>query len=262
MKTQLNRLFAWFALGLLPVTAVVAAPAGQVTQSSGYVVVSSQQMAPKVAGSGTAVEGGQIITTGAGGKAVIKFQDGQIIALQSNSVFRVNAYEFDQAAPEKGVSFFSLVQGGLRAITGLIGERNRGGWKVATPTATAGIRGTDFMLVIQQGLYAQVQAGSISLTNEAGVAVLSAGETGLVSTGSTLGTSIPASQAPAGIFSELQAINLGAVGGAATGAGGAAGGGILGMPTSVVVGAGVVGAAAAAAAGGGAGDQTLTTTHH
>jgi hypothetical protein len=205
------------------------------------------------------VDGGQTVTTGAGGKAVIKFQDGQIVALQSNSIFKVNSYKFDQAAPEKGESFFSLVQGGLRAITGLIGDRNRAGWKLATPTATIGIRGTDFLAVIKEGLYAQVNAGAIGATNSAGTAVFTAGQSAFVATGTALGVSIPASALPAGIFTELQAINLSAVlGGATTGTGAAAGGTIMGVPTGAAVAVGV-GAAAAVAAGD---DSTTTTTHH
>lgn len=263
MKNKFLGLFSWGVLAFLPVAAM-AAPAGQVVQSSGNVTLSAPNAPPKSAAIGAGVDNGQIVTTGASGKAVIKFQDGQVVALQSNSVFRIDSYKFEQAAPEKGEAFFSLLQGGLRAITGLIGDRNRGGWKLAMPTATIGIRGTDFLGVIQQGLYTQVNTGSIALSNSAGTAVFTAGESAFVATGTTLGVSVPATSLPAGIFTELQAINLGAVvGGSATGAGAAAGGTVLGVPTGVAVGLGV-GAAAAAAAGGGDGGSTTThsTTGH
>src|SRR5258708_1367729 len=165
MNTKTLRLFSWLTLrAFAPVNVVFAAPAGQITQASGYVAVGSPQAAPKAVGSGEPVESGQTVTLGDGARAVIKFQDGQIIALQSKSVFKVNSYKYDQAAPEKGESFFSLLQGGLRAITGLIGSSNKAGWKLATPTATMGIRGTDFMAVINQSLYVKVDAGAISAT--------------------------------------------------------------------------------------------------
>ena len=259
MNTKTLRFFSWITLAVfLPVNAVFAAPSGQITQSSGYVTVSSPQAAPKSAGSGDAVEAGQTVTLGNDSRAVIKFQDGQIIALQSKSIFKVNSYQYDQAAPEKGESFFSLLQGGLRAITGLIGSSNKAGWKLATPTATIGIRGTDFLVAIDQGVYLKVDAGAISATNSAGTAVVTAGQTAAVASGSAAGTVVPASAIPAGTFSELSAINLGAAGGAAGGAGGAAGGTILGVPTGVVIGVGIaVGVAAAASSGG-----SDTTTHH
>lgn len=257
MNTRTLRLFSWITLAFLPINAVFAAPAGQITQSSGYVEVSSPQAAPKAAGSGTPIEGGQTVTLGEGAKAVIKFQDGQIIALQSKSIFRVNSYKYDQAAPEKGESFFSLVQGGLRAITGLIGSSNRPGWKLATPTATIGIRGTDFMAVVNQGVYVKVESGAVAVTNSAGTAIFTAGQTGAIASGSTLGTVVPASSIPAGTFGELSAINLSAVGGSAAGSAAAAGGTILGVPTGVVIGIGIAAGVAAAATNGGS-----STSHH
>lgn len=258
------RLLSWALLAALPASVAFAAPVAQVVQSAGYVTVSSPQMAPKNARGGTGVEVGQTITTGASGTAVLKFQDGQVVALQPDSVFRVNDFQFDAAAPEKGVSFLALLQGGLRAITGLIGDHNPRSWKVATPTATAGIRGTDFMLVIRQGLYAQVNTGAITLANDAGIAALTAGQAGFVGTGATLGTVVPLGSLPAGIFGPLQSINLGAaLGGASAGAGGAAGATILGMPAGVVIGVGAAAAIGVAAAGGGDDPQTVpTTTHH
>ena len=258
MNTKTLRFFSWITLfAFLPSGAVLAAPAGQITQSSGYVAVSSPTSAPKAAGSGEAVENGQTVTVGDNARAVIKFQDGQIVALQSNSIFKVNSYKYDQAAPEKGESFFSLLQGGLRAVTGLIGANNKAGWKLATPTATIGIRGTDFMAVVNQGVYLKVDAGAISATNSAGTAVFAAGQTAVVASGTALGTVAPAASIPAGTFGELGAINLGALGGSAAGSSAAAAGTVLGVPTGVVVGVGIAGAAAAAASSHGS-----STTQH
>jgi hypothetical protein len=257
MNIKTLRVFSWITLlAFLPVNVVFAAPAGQLTQSSGYVAVSSPQTAPKAVGSGEPIENGQTVTLGDSARAVIKFQDGQIIALQSKSVFKVNSYRYEQAAPEKGESFFSLLQGGLRAVTGLIGSSNKAGWKLATPAATIGIRGTDFMAVINQGVYLKVDAGAISATNSAGTAVFTVGQTAAVASGSALGTVVPAAAVPAGTFGELGAINLSAVGGSAAGSAAAAGGTVLGVPTAVVVGVGIAGAAAAAATSHGGNSTT------
>ena len=40
-------------------------------------------------------------------------------------------------------SALSLLKGAMRAITGYIGRSNRDGYRIETPTATIGIRGTD-----------------------------------------------------------------------------------------------------------------------
>jgi hypothetical protein len=44
-------------------------------------------------------------------------------------------------------SFFRLVKGGFRSITGLVGKINRDEYQVATPVATIGIRGTDITVI-------------------------------------------------------------------------------------------------------------------
>ena len=258
MKTKTLRIISWITLAFLPLSSVLAAPAGQITQSSGYVAVSSPTSVPKVVGSGEGVESGQTITLGDNAHAVVKFADGQIIALQSKSIFKINSYRYDQAAPEKGESFFSLLQGGLRAVTGLIGANNKAAFKLATPTATIGIRGTEFLFVVTpNGTYFQVISGSITITNSAGTVVINAGQTALVTSGSSAATVVNPATVPPGTFNGVTSINLSATGGSAAGAAGA-GGTVLGVPTGIVVGVGIAAGAAAAASSGG----SDTTTHH
>lgn len=49
-----------------------------------------------------------------------------------------------QAVPQR--AFFRLVKGGFRTVTGLIGKANREDYRVNTPTATIGVRGTDWII--------------------------------------------------------------------------------------------------------------------
>ncbi len=260
--TRLLRSATWALLAFLPASLALAAPAGQISESKGFVTVGAPEKSPVSAKKGSGVDPGQVITTGTNGQAVIKFQDGQIIALKSNSIFKVNSYKFDQASPEKGESVFALLQGGLRAITGLIGSNNKAGWRLATPTATAGVRGTDFLVAIQQATYFKVNSGAIAVTNAGGTTIVSAGESAAVATSSSAGSLVPASQLPAGIFTELEAMTLasGAVGGAAAGAAGAGGAAIGGVPVWAI-GLGVAAGVGAAAAGGGGSDDSTTTNH-
>lgn len=50
------------------------------------------------------------------------------------------------ATPQR--AFFRLVKGGFRTITGLIGKANQEDYRVTTPTATIGIRGTEWIVWI------------------------------------------------------------------------------------------------------------------
>lgn len=257
--TRYLRSAAWAVFAFLPASLALAAPAGQISASTGFVTIAAPQQAPKSAKNGSGVEEGQVVTTGTNGQAVIRFQDGQTIALKSNSIFKVNSYKYDQASPEKGESVFALLQGGLRAITGLIGDRNKAGWRLATPTATMGIRGTDFLVAIQQATFVKVNSGAVAATNAGGSAVVGAGEAASIASASSAGTLVPLSQVPAGVFTELEAMSLtGALGGPAAAAG--AGTPMVGGVPAWAVGLGIAAGAGAAAAGGGGDDAT--TTHH
>ena len=258
--TRILRSICWAVFAFLPAGLAAAAPAGQISEYSGFVTVGAPQQSPVSAKKGSGVDPGQVITTGTNGRAVIKFQDGQTIALKSNSIFKVNSYKFDQASPEKGESVFALLQGGLRAITGLIGSSNKAGWRLATPTATAGIRGTDFFAVIQQGTFYKVNSGAITATNAGGTTIVAAGEAATVATASSAGTLVSLGQLPAGLFTELEAMSLtGALGGSAGGATGAGAVKIGGVP-AWAVGLGI-GAAAIGAVVAGDGDDASTTNH-
>lgn len=254
--TRILRSICWAVFAFLPAGLAAAAPAGQISESSGFVTVGAPQQSPVSAKKGSGVDPGQVITTGTNGRAVIKFQDGQIIALKSNSIFKVNSYKFDQASPEKGESVFALLQGGLRAITGLIGSSNKAGWRLATTTATAGIRGTDFFVVIQEGTFYKVNSGAITATNAGGTTIVAAGEAATVATASSAGTLVPLGQLPAGLFTELEAMSLsGALGSSAGGATGAGAWTFGGVP-AWAVGLGIAAGVGAAAAGGGSNSTT------
>lgn len=257
--TRTFRSASWAVLAFLPASMAFAAPAGQISETTGFVTVGAPQQSPTSAKKGSGVEVGQVITTGANGQAVIKFQDGQVVALQSKSVFRVNDYQFNQAAPEKGQSFLALLQGGARIVTGLIGTNNRGGWKLALPTATAEIRGTDFLALIREtSSYFKVKAGSISSTNGGGTAVFEVGQNAVADNPTVLTRVVSDADLPAGLFGELEQMSLsGSLSGPSSGAAGAAGPMVGPVPAwAIVVGIG------AAMVGATISDDNATTTHH
>lgn len=92
---------------------------------------------------GAAVDGGDVILTGASGRAQIRFTDGGLVSLYPDSLFTVERY-IDSGDPDGDHFVVNLMRGGLRAVTGLIGKRNPANYKVITPTAVVGIRGSAF----------------------------------------------------------------------------------------------------------------------
>ena len=132
------------------------------------------------------VREGDVVTTGGNTYAQIRFTDGGRVTLRPDSQIRIEGYRFEEKEPEKDNFLFALVKGGMRAITGLISKRgNRDAYKLRTPTATVGIRGTDFNAInvpsgqadVPQGVYVTVADGS--------VVVLSGGIEQLVNPGQT-----------------------------------------------------------------------------
>ncbi len=135
---------------------------------------------------GSEISSGETISTDAGARAQIRFNDGGFISLQPNSLFRVDEFNYQNKTDGEEKSFFSLLKGGLRAITGAIGRVNRDSYRVATPVATIGVRGTGYSAELSEGLLVNVGEGAISLTNNAGLLVVSSGKAAYVATLNTL----------------------------------------------------------------------------
>lgn len=130
---------------------------------------------------GAVINAGDAINTAAGARAQIRFSDGGYVSLQPGSQFRVDEYQYENKADGNEKGFFSLLKGGLRAITGAIGRTNRDTYRVATQAATIGIRGTGYNAVQEgEGLLVNVGEGAISLTNNAGTLVVTSGEAAFV----------------------------------------------------------------------------------
>lgn len=130
---------------------------------------------------GAEINAGDAINTAPNARAQLKFADGGYISLQPNTVFRVDEYNYANKTDGSERSFFSLLKGGLRAITGSIGHINRNNYKVATPSATIGIRGTGYKAeVTDNGLLISVGEGAVMLSNNTGPVLISAGKAAFV----------------------------------------------------------------------------------
>ena len=134
---------------------------------------------------GSAVYGSETIHTAASAAVQVRFSDGTLVSLPGSSEFRVDEYQF--GAGEH--AFFTLLKGGLRTLTGKIGHKNRDNYRMNTPVATIGIRGTDYQLRLclddcptgyANGLYLSVIAGAILASNEAGEYPLHFGESAFI----------------------------------------------------------------------------------
>lgn len=117
-----------------------SAAAGRAEFVVGGVTVARDGQARPLA-RGAELDTGDVVRTNEG-RAQIRFADGAYVSLQPESEFNITEYRFAGRADGSERGFFGLLKGAMRTVTGAIGRVNRGSYRVSTPTATIGIRGT------------------------------------------------------------------------------------------------------------------------
>lgn len=96
----------------------------------------------------TPIEAGDRVRTGAASNAQIRLTDESIIALRPDTEFAFTEYRYTDREDGSERAFFRLLKGGLRTITGIVGRHNNRNYRLETATATIGIRGTHYVLVM------------------------------------------------------------------------------------------------------------------
>ncbi|MDP2246519.1 MAG: FecR family protein, partial [Nitrosomonadales bacterium] len=175
----LNRqaMIALLVSAAFPATSLAAA--GRVEFAIGGATAISADGAARQLNKGAEINSGDTIKTTADGRVQVRFTDGGYMSFQPNTEFRIENYNYDgkQDGSERG--FFRLVEGGLRAITGIVGRNNRPAYRVATPVATIGIRGSEYVTDYSPSdskLKIRVIGGSIYIENEFGNLILFKGQ--------------------------------------------------------------------------------------
>lgn len=142
--------------------------AGRVSFVTGNVSVTASDGSTRALRRGDAINGGDRISTNSG-RLQLRFTDGGFVSLQPGTVFGIDEYLYANRKPEESSLFFSLLQGGMRTVTGAIGKVNKQSYKVRTPVATIGIRGTGYRaLVGPRGLIVSVGSGFVNVANTRG----------------------------------------------------------------------------------------------
>src|SRR5258708_12284886 len=123
-------------LAALLAPAAAQAQAGRFLLAVGDVFVNRGASQIK-AGTGTTVESGDTIRVGLSSSAQIRLSDESIISLRQNTIFRLDEYSYSGQADGNEKSFFSLLKGGFRTVTGAIGRlHTRDKYQAPTPTST------------------------------------------------------------------------------------------------------------------------------
>lgn len=180
MKKEIARLtpIALAVSALLMSTGISAAEqspaAGVVVMTVGNVTVTGGAGGGRSLQRRSQIFTGETITTGKESRAQIRFSDGSLISLQEGSQFRIESYSYQQEKKGNNATY-QLLKGGMRTISGAVGKVNRDEYKVATPVATIGIRGTDYELMLHDSdnsgsdeLYGYINDGVIHVATQGG----------------------------------------------------------------------------------------------
>jgi len=112
----------------------------------------------------------EVLKKGEGSRAQLRFKDRALMTLRPESQLNIGEYHYGGAKDPANKSFMKLVSGGFRTISGSIGKANKSAYRIETPAASIGIRGTDYELVISLDgkVFAAVHDGGITLVNDIG----------------------------------------------------------------------------------------------
>ncbi len=116
-------------------------PIGVVLSADGDVFMQSDSGMRPVE-SGAPVYAGDKLITGSGSAAEIRFVDDTLLSQGADSSISLDDYVYDNTDDSASELLFKMSQGTFRMVTGKIAEQNPERFKVGSPLATIGIRGT------------------------------------------------------------------------------------------------------------------------
>lgn len=172
--------------GVLTGCAILAAApsaafgAGQFQFVSGSVKIVSAAGAERVPAKGARIAEGESVVTGRDSIAQLKMRDGAIVVVQSETNATVEMFRYSGVEDGSERFVLRIHRGGFRGITGAIGRTNKQNYRIETPIAQMGVRGTDHESYFfpqpdagapagpRSGAYNKVNVGGMYLRTPAG----------------------------------------------------------------------------------------------
>lgn len=248
-----------------------ALAAAQVFSKEGDVQRFVAGASPTPVGNKERIAAGNTVTTGPGGKVILRFDDGLQIAMNENSAIRIVEYKYRDAALAAGEdkAVFELVRGAARVVTGAMMERSADAFTMRGPQADIILREpADFSVALVNPMYLSVHQGIVVVSNQAGRLGLAQGATVSIANASAVPATLQPSALPqvtSQAFQNLQVAGVTTPGAAASGAlpaSAATSGTGLGVGAAGLVAAGAGAAAIAVSSGSDDEPASSSTTHH
>jgi hypothetical protein len=139
----------WILVSALAFAApVLANDIGQVKVAKGSVQVEREgKRVPAVVG--MPIRTADVLVTGAGSSAGVTFSDNSLVSVGPNSVFAIDKYRFDTTT-HAGEFEGSLRKGKLAAVSGKMVKQSPESMKIRTPSSVMAVRGTEFVVQVDE----------------------------------------------------------------------------------------------------------------
>ena len=146
MKLPLKFMIFATLLAGLSVTAKAEDSSGMVVASRGVVVAVATNGESREIKQGDFIYVSDEIVTSNRSFAVVQFEDGAKVTVRPNTTLIIESYLYNGDGDDEAT--LNLVEGGLRVITGALAKTNPDKYKVRTPVALMGVRGTEFSVML------------------------------------------------------------------------------------------------------------------
>jgi hypothetical protein len=163
------KLLCTLLLVLLTVLAGAKELTGKVVAIEGSATTQTKGKKSRKLQRGSSVFTNEMIHVQGDSKLQIRFTDGGLLNLIPNTKYQIHSYNYSE---NKTTNQYvgQIYTGGFRHLTGGISKTNPEQMTIRTPTATIGVRGTTFEVLIlpNQAMTVGCELGQISLANPAG----------------------------------------------------------------------------------------------
>lgn len=129
---------------------------------------------------------GDTLSVAAQSRVEAQFEDDSLFAIPGAAVFRVDEFSLPKAGP--GRAIYTLVEGGVRTVTGRIGKTAGDLYELHTDLAIVTVKGSAYTALrcksrcagMKPGLYVRAERGQITVTSQRGKLNLQPGQIGYV----------------------------------------------------------------------------------
>ncbi|MBL4571928.1 MAG: FecR domain-containing protein [Gammaproteobacteria bacterium] len=157
--------FFFWSVAAYPASAVEAGEAavvGKVSLVLGKAYLLREGKPRKLVEIGSQIRASDQILTQSNGHVHIRFVDEALVSVRPDSQLEIISYDYDSEHPEKSLIKMNLKEGVARSISGAGAKAARSRYRLNTPIAAIGVRGTDFVVsVTDQSTRALVNQGAI-----------------------------------------------------------------------------------------------------